>query len=220
MFRSVQDGAWRQVNGGDWRRAGVCALVALTLGANAWALRDVENDKLGQAGPAALMDTKLSAPGAAAKKAYKRVHKKAHNKAQSGEPAQAARPAVALQHDLALAQTVAAAPVGAALAMDAAGAGPAGAGAMASGSHVWVIARDHKTLRSILTQWGRAAGYTVVWELPVDHLVEVRAEFEGTFEQAVEAIVGASRHSAHPFRAVFYQGNRVLRVIPFGQEAK
>ena len=52
----------------------------------------------------------------------------------------------------------------------------------------------HETLRQVLEEWGRGAGWTVVWEAEgLDYAVTAAATFHGTFEEAVDALLRDTR---------------------------
>lgn len=97
-------------------------------------------------------------------------------------------------------------------------ASPAAIGIAADGSRDWDIVVSDKTLNATMARWAATAGWQLLWELPVDYAVEARTQVHGTFEEAV-AIVARSMESAEiPMKAVFYQGNKVLRIMAKGSE--
>ena len=52
----------------------------------------------------------------------------------------------------------------------------------------------HATVREVLEEWGRGAGWTVVWEVEdLDYAVSAAATFHGTFEEAVDALLRDTR---------------------------
>ena len=52
----------------------------------------------------------------------------------------------------------------------------------------------HATVREVLEEWGRGAGWTVVWEAAgLDYAVTAAATFHGTFEEAVDALLRDTR---------------------------
>lgn len=77
----------------------------------------------------------------------------------------------------------------------------------------WVIQSSDKTLNGALTRWATAAGWQLVWELPVDYAVDARTVLPGTFEDAVGAVARSMEGAQVPMKAVFYRGNKVLRVV-------
>jgi hypothetical protein len=77
----------------------------------------------------------------------------------------------------------------------------------------WAVTPADKTLKAALTRWAEAAGWQLVWELPVDYAVSARTEIKGRFTDAVEAIAGSMSTADTPMKAIFYEGNRVLRIV-------
>jgi hypothetical protein len=82
----------------------------------------------------------------------------------------------------------------------------------------WEITLADKTIKTSLTRWAAAAGWQILWELPVDYPVAAQASISGQFETAIETVVRSLASAEIPVRAVFYQGNHVLRVIAKGVE--
>lgn len=77
---------------------------------------------------------------------------------------------------------------------------------------VWTVTPG-KRLSEILEQWGREAGWqSVIWEAP-DMVAEMGATFEGTFEEAVKRTMESLSRSGTQLKAVFYGGNKVVRIM-------
>ena len=96
----------------------------------------------------------------------------------------------------------------------------AGGGALADGggeSANWAVLAD-SSLRASLQGWAESAGWTLVWEGPFDFRIQVSAEFEGSFEEAVAALVDAVHLSDPGLAVTLYQGNKVVhaRSAEFG----
>ena len=96
----------------------------------------------------------------------------------------------------------------------------AGGGAMAVGggeSANWAVLAD-SSLRASLQGWAESAGWTLVWEGPFDFRIQVSAEFEGSFEEAVAALVDAVHLSDPGLAVTLYRGNKVVhaRSAEFG----
>jgi hypothetical protein len=77
----------------------------------------------------------------------------------------------------------------------------------------WDVTPADKTLKAALMRWAEAAGWQLVWELPVDYAVSARTEIKGRFTDAVEAIAASMATADTPMKAIFYDGNRVLRIV-------
>lgn len=96
----------------------------------------------------------------------------------------------------------------------------AGGGALADGSGApanWAVLAD-SSLRASLQGWAESAGWTLVWEGPFDFRVQVSAEFKGSFEEAVAALVDAVHLSDPGLAVTLYRGNKVVhaRSAEFG----
>ncbi|MFS2020101.1 TcpQ domain-containing protein [Massilia sp. CT11-108] len=61
---------------------------------------------------------------------------------------------------------------------------------------VWEVTPADRTLKAALTRWAEAAGWQLVWELPIDYAVTARTGIKGKFTDAVEA--GAPGNGAPP----------------------
>jgi hypothetical protein len=88
-----------------------------------------------------------------------------------------------------------------------------GAAPVAAAVHSWDVTPADKTLKAALTRWAAAAGWQLVWELPVDYAVSARTEINGGFTDAVETIARSMATADTPMKAIFYEGNRVLRIV-------
>lgn len=91
----------------------------------------------------------------------------------------------------------------------------AGSAAKAS---TWDIKAMDRTLNAALARWAYVAGWQLLWEVPIDYAVEADTSIGGTFEQAVETVTQSMAGAEIPLKAVFYQGNRVLRIVAKGAE--
>lgn len=93
------------------------------------------------------------------------------------------------------------------------GGGDRGASGVATqASKTWSITPG-KRLSETLEHWGREAGWqSVIWEAP-DMVAEIGATFEGTFEEAVASTMESLTRSGTQLKAVFYSGNKVVRIM-------
>jgi hypothetical protein len=82
----------------------------------------------------------------------------------------------------------------------------------------WEIAPADRTLGTALARWAVRAGWQLVWELPVDYAVDARTQLSGSFEEAVAVVAKGMEGAEMPLKAIFYAGNKVLRVVPKGAE--
>ncbi len=97
-------------------------------------------------------------------------------------------------------------------------AAPAAIAVSADATRTWEIVVSDKTLNATMARWAAAAGWQLLWELPVDYAVEARTQVRGTFEEAVSIVASSMESAEIPMKAVFYQGNRVLRIMAKGSE--
>jgi hypothetical protein len=75
----------------------------------------------------------------------------------------------------------------------------------------WAATVD-ASLSTTLTGWAQRAGWTVVWETDDDFRLAAGATLEGDFPTAAGGLIEAFSHARPRLRAVFYAGNKVLRV--------
>lgn len=67
-------------------------------------------------------------------------------------------------------------------------------------------------LRATLEAWAGGAGWTVVWDSPMNYRLRASARYEGGFEEAVGGLVDAIHLSNPELRVTLYRGNHVLHV--------
>lgn len=82
----------------------------------------------------------------------------------------------------------------------------------------WEIVLTDKTLNAAIARWTLAAGWQLSWELPVDYAVDAHTTIPGSFEEAVEIVVKSMETAEIPMNAIFYKGNKVLRIVPKGMK--
>ena len=87
-----------------------------------------------------------------------------------------------------------------------------------SSAPLWEISLADKTLNSALARWTTQAGWQLLWELPVDYSVEANTTLTGSFEQAVEKVAKSMESAEIPMKAIFYKGNKVLRITAKGAQ--
>ena len=77
-------------------------------------------------------------------------------------------------------------------------AGPAtGPGPLLSGTRVWSV-REGETLRETLSRWGARAGAEATFLTDRRYRLDAAAAFEGSFPDAVEALLRGLSHLPHP----------------------
>jgi hypothetical protein len=82
----------------------------------------------------------------------------------------------------------------------------------------WSMSERDKTLKAALERWAQKAGWRLFWEMGVDYRIDAAMSIDGSFEDAVSAVVRNMEQADVPPRAIFYRGNQVLRVLPRGME--
>ncbi|MCA1325647.1 toxin co-regulated pilus biosynthesis Q family protein [Herbaspirillum sp. alder98] len=97
-------------------------------------------------------------------------------------------------------------------------AAPAAIAVAADATRTWEIIVTDKTLNATMARWAATAGWQLLWELPVDYAVEARTQVRGTFEEAVSIVASSMESAEIPMKAIFYQGNKVLRIMAKGSE--
>lgn len=80
----------------------------------------------------------------------------------------------------------------------------------------WHLSVSDHTVKAALTRWATEDGWQLVWDVPIDFGVDADATVNGTFEQALQAVVDALKKSETPIQAVMYRGNKVLRIVAKG----
>lgn len=84
---------------------------------------------------------------------------------------------------------------------------------------VFAVERADGHMRRTLARWAAQAGWTFQgehWSVDVDIPIAGDAVFEMPFEQAVQALLGATELSDRPLQPCFYS-NKVVRVVAFAQ---
>lgn len=82
----------------------------------------------------------------------------------------------------------------------------------------WEITPADHTLNAAISRWATAAGWQLVWELPIDYTIETRSAISGSFEEAVETIAKSMTSAEMPIKAIFYAQNKVLRIVANGAQ--
>lgn len=80
----------------------------------------------------------------------------------------------------------------------------------------WQIELSDRTVRGALMRWTKQAGWRLIWEAPVDFAVDAPATLTGTFDEALQAVIGALSNADAPVQAILYRGNKVLRIVEKG----
>ena len=76
-------------------------------------------------------------------------------------------------------------------------------------THDWE-ALSGESLRALLVEWGQKSGWTVVWKMDRDYILEAGVVFRGTFTEVAGAIIRTFARANPAPIGTFYKGNRVL----------
>lgn len=68
------------------------------------------------------------------------------------------------------------------------------------------------SLKSALEGWCRAAGWTLIWDSPVDYRLRASANFSGGFEEAGSRLIDAIYADNPEIVANFHRINRVVHI--------
>ena len=77
--------------------------------------------------------------------------------------------------------------------------------------HDWEAPKG-ETLRTLLMDWGEKSGWTIVWQLERDYVLEAGVVFRGTFTDVASAILRTFARAMPAPVGTFYNGNRVLLI--------
>lgn len=81
--------------------------------------------------------------------------------------------------------------------------------------NVWNLLGSGEKLRTALERWAIASDWRISWEVEdQDFVIEQPAVIEGTFIGAVGKVMDGLKETNLPLKAIAYEGNRVLRVLP------
>jgi len=82
-------------------------------------------------------------------------------------------------------------------------------GATPAAASYWKVPRDAQ-LQTVLTDWCRRAGWTLVWQSEYSYRIEAEANFNGDFVSAVTSMLTALSNVSPPIYPEIYKGNRVV----------
>jgi len=75
--------------------------------------------------------------------------------------------------------------------------------------HDWEV-NTGDSLRALLIEWGQKSGWTVVWKMDRDYILEAGVVFRGNFTEVASAIIRTFARAVPAPIGTFYKGNRVL----------
>ena len=77
----------------------------------------------------------------------------------------------------------------------------------------WDVRLADRTLSMTFARWAGMAGWQLIWELPLDYVIDASTQIGGSFEEAVEAVANSMTSAETPMQVIFYKGNKVLRIV-------
>jgi len=83
---------------------------------------------------------------------------------------------------------------------------------------VWQLDERDRTLKTAVQRWSATSGWQLRWEVGVDYPIGANASVPGSFEDAVASVIHNMDDADVPMRAIFYRGNKVLRIVARGTE--
>ncbi len=76
----------------------------------------------------------------------------------------------------------------------------------------WDLVLSDNNLETALNRWASKAGYQpIVWDLQEEIPINSSARFEGSFEEALDAVIQSLRNTDFPLKAKYYS-NKVVRI--------
>jgi hypothetical protein len=77
---------------------------------------------------------------------------------------------------------------------------------------IWSVELADSTLRLCLKRWAQEAQWQLIWDADRDFVVEAEVRWQGTFEQALTALLESLRNSEYPLQARLNTDGRILRI--------
>lgn len=68
------------------------------------------------------------------------------------------------------------------------------------------------SLKSTLESWSRSAGWSLIWDSPVDYRLRASVSFPGGFEESAARLIDSIYQSNPELIATFHRGNKVLHI--------
>ena len=82
----------------------------------------------------------------------------------------------------------------------------------------WSASKSMGHLKAVVADWASKAGWQLSWEILSDYPIVADATFKGSFTEAVTTIAKSMENNQMPIRVIFYDENKVLRVVAAGGE--
>lgn len=77
---------------------------------------------------------------------------------------------------------------------------------------IWSVELADNTVRLCLKRWAHEAQWQLVWDADRDFVIEAEVRWQGTFEQALTALLESLRNSEYPLQARLNTDGRILRI--------
>ena len=77
---------------------------------------------------------------------------------------------------------------------------------------IWSVELADSTVRLCLKRWAHEAQWQLVWDADRDFVIEAEVRWQGTFEQALTALLESLRNSEYPLQARLNTDGRILRI--------
>jgi len=77
---------------------------------------------------------------------------------------------------------------------------------------IWSVELADTTLRLCLKRWSNEAQWQLVWDADRDFVIEAEVRWQGTFEQALTALLESLKNSEYPLQARLNTDGRILRI--------
>lgn len=81
---------------------------------------------------------------------------------------------------------------------------------------IWSVELADGTVRLCLKRWAHEAQWQLVWDADRDFVIEAEVRWQGTFEQALTALLESLRNSEFPLQARLNSDGRILRIQRLG----
>ena len=89
--------------------------------------------------------------------------------------------------------------------------GATGAAAQVPDQNKWAVMAG-TSLKDTLDGWTSVAGWTLIWDSPIDYRMRASATFHGPFEVSASSLIDSIYNGNPELMATFHRGNRVLHI--------
>jgi hypothetical protein len=89
--------------------------------------------------------------------------------------------------------------------------GAVGAATQVANQNKWAVMAG-TSLKETLEGWTSIAGWTLIWDSPIDYRMRASATFHGPFEVSAASLIDSIYNGNPELMATFHRGNRVLHI--------